>query len=152
MNPRAARSARLTSSAVTLPTVSASSACATNTWSQYTCMLVAMRSLPPRKSAGSSRVITRGSAAVAVEHELGHVGALVIGRLRGEVSRAEGEQLLRRVRRAEGEPLVGEDVRVGRVIDHVQPQVIEVRHLVHRLGDLDDVLPALGDELPGFDL
>ncbi len=90
--------------------------------------------------------------AVARAQDSGHVAAPVVHGLDRENALSKSQQVLTRRRSRAGEPLVREHHRVGRVVDHVEPQVVEVEHLVHRLGDFDDVAAVTRHEPAGLDL
>ena len=74
-------------------------------------------------------------AAIPVAEGLGHVAAFEVGGADRLDRRPPGQQLAGRPRALGREPLVGRGRDAGRPIDHVEPQVIEIGDLVHRLGD-----------------
>src|SRR2546423_1857275 len=82
-----------------------------------------------------------------------HVSASVIGRLDGEDSLIvlEGEQILARRLVAAGESLIREDFELGWMIHGDELDAIEIDDLVHRLGNLEDILAVEWFELVARD-
>ena len=89
---------------------------------------------------------------VTPTEERQYVAAALVRRRLQCVPLLEREEILARERRREDEPLVRVHDYALRVLDHVEPEAVEVEHLVHRLGDFEDVLPVPRAELVGLDL
>src|SRR5262245_1459546 len=83
---------------------------------------------------------------------LGHVASLVVARynwmnlLRSE----EAVQVLTRHNR--GKALLRVNAHIDWMIDDDELQPIEIRDLIHRFGELENILAVPGFELPALDL
>jgi hypothetical protein len=81
-------------------------------------------------------------AQVSLAEERQYVAAALVHRRLRNMSVLERQQLPAWKRRREDESFVRVDRHTLRVIDHVKPEAVEVQNLVHRLGELEDVLPV----------
>ncbi len=88
-------------------------------------------------------------AAIPLSQGFGHVTAFQVGGAHRLDGGSPGDQLAGRSGSVGSEPLVGCRGNARRAIDDVEPQMIEIGDLVHRLGDREAKDAICGLQLIG---
>src|SRR5262249_31834648 len=78
----------------------------------------------------------------------GHIAAVKVCRVNGFDRGSPGDELAGGPASGRRESLVGRGGSAGRAIDHIEPEVIEIRDLVHWLGDGEAKYAVLWLKLP----